>query len=79
MSIHVFVFLLVVCLLLSLALLWRLDRFPFRPSCSRGGVKRSRLHRLRHRPALQTIAPPAVSLPPPLWVEDLLLYAPGVR
>jgi transposase-like protein/IS1 family transposase len=46
MSIHVFVFLLVVCLLLSLALLWRLDRFPFRPSCSRGGVKRSRLHRL---------------------------------
>ena len=30
MSIHVFVFLLVVCLLLSLALLWRLDRFPDR-------------------------------------------------
>jgi IS1 family transposase len=45
MSLHVFVFLLVVCLLL-LALLWRFDWFPFRPSSSRGGVKRSTFHRL---------------------------------
>ena len=46
MVLHVFVFLLVVCLLLSLALLWRLDWFPFRPSSSRGWAKRSTLHRL---------------------------------
>ena len=48
MALHVFVFvfLLVVCLFLFLALLWRLDWFPFRPSSSRGGAKRSTLHRL---------------------------------
>jgi transposase-like protein len=46
MALHVFVFLLVVCLLLSLALLWRLDWFHLRPSSSRGGAKRSTLHRL---------------------------------
>src|SRR6266567_8169094 len=46
MSVHVFVFLLVVCLLFSLALLWRLDWFPFRPSSSAGGAKRSMFHRL---------------------------------
>ena len=46
MALHVFVFLLVVCLLLALALLWRLDWFPLRPSSSRGGVKRTTLHRL---------------------------------
>jgi transposase-like protein/IS1 family transposase len=46
MALHVFVFLLVVCLLLSLALLWRLCWFHRRPSSSRGGAKRSRLQRL---------------------------------
>ena len=46
MSVHVFVFLLVVCLLFSLALLWRLDWFPFRPSSSRGGAERSTFQRL---------------------------------
>jgi IS1 family transposase/transposase-like protein len=46
MALHVFVFLLVVCLLLSLVLLWRLDWFPVRPSSSKGVAKRSRLHRL---------------------------------
>jgi hypothetical protein len=46
MAIHVFVFLLVVCLLLSLALLWRLDWFHLRPSSSRGRAKRTALHRL---------------------------------
>src|SRR5215472_10597472 len=45
MALHVFVFLLVVCLLLFLALFWRLDWFPLRPSSS-GGAKRSSLHRL---------------------------------
>ncbi len=46
MALHVFVFLLVFCLLLSLALLWRLDWFPHRPSSTRGEAKRSTLHRL---------------------------------
>ena len=46
MALHVVLFLLVVCLLLSLALLWRLCWFPLRPSFSRGGAKRSTLHRL---------------------------------
>ena len=38
MSVHVYVFLLVVCLLLYLALLWRLCWFHLRPSTSRGGA-----------------------------------------
>jgi len=48
MMLHVFgfVFLLVVCLFLSLALLWCFDWLHFRPSSSQGGVKRTRLHRL---------------------------------
>ena len=46
MSHHVYMFLLVVCLFLSLALLWRLCLFPLRPSSLRGGVKRSTLQRL---------------------------------
>ena len=46
MAVHVYVFLLVVCLLLSLARLGRLCWFPLRPSSSRGGAKRSTLHRL---------------------------------
>jgi transposase-like protein len=45
MSVHVFVFLLVVCLLLSLALLWRLDWFHLRPSSS-GGANRTTRNRL---------------------------------
>src|SRR5215472_2232786 len=48
MALHVFlfVFLLVVCLLFTLALLWRLDWFPLGPPSSRGGAKRSTLPRL---------------------------------
>jgi hypothetical protein len=48
MALHVFVFvfLLVVCLLFSLTLLWRLDWVPLRPPSSRGGAKRTTLHRL---------------------------------
>jgi len=46
MSVHVSIFLLVVGLFLLLALLWRLDWFPLRPSSSPGGAKRSRLSRL---------------------------------
>jgi hypothetical protein len=46
MSLHVFVFLLIVCLLLSLTLFRRLDWFRLRPSSSPGGAKRTTLHRL---------------------------------
>jgi len=46
MMLHVFVFLLVVCLLLSLALLWGHDWLHHQPSLSRGGAKRSRLPRV---------------------------------
>ena len=46
MDLQVFVFLLVVCTLLSLTLLWRLGWFHLRPSCSPGGTKRTTLHRL---------------------------------
>ena len=45
MSLHVFVFLLVVCLL-CLARLGRLDWFHLRPSSSKGMAKRTTLHRL---------------------------------
>ncbi len=44
MPFHIYVFLLVVCLLLSL--LWHLDWFRLQPFSSRGGVKRGTLHRL---------------------------------
>ncbi len=46
MSLHMFVFVLIVCLLLALTLLWLLDWFHVRPSTSREGTKCSRLHRL---------------------------------
>jgi len=46
MSLHVFVYLLMVCLLLSPALLWRLDWLPRQPSHSRGGAIHSLTQRL---------------------------------
>jgi len=46
MAQHVFVFLLVLCLLLSLALFWRRDWFPLRSASTKGGAKRSRPPRL---------------------------------
>jgi len=46
MLVPVFVFLLVVCPFLCLALLWRHDWFHLRPSSSRGGAKRGTLHHL---------------------------------
>lgn len=46
MALYVFVFLLVVCLLLSLTILWRLDWLPFQPSSSPGAAKHSAPHRL---------------------------------
>ncbi len=52
MSFHVFVYLLVVCLLLSLALLWRLDWLSLQPSHSRGRVIHSLTQRLKPRTPL---------------------------
>ncbi len=46
MPVHMYVFLLVFFLIIFLVLLWRLDWFPLRPASSRGGAKRSTLHRL---------------------------------
>jgi IS1 family transposase/transposase-like protein len=46
MALHVFVFLLVVCILLTLALLRRLDRFPLRSASTKGAAKRTGLPRL---------------------------------
>src|SRR2546421_4002057 len=46
MPIHVYVFLLVVCLLLCLAPLWRHGWLHFQPCSTRGGAQRSTLHRL---------------------------------
>jgi hypothetical protein len=64
MALHVFVFPLVVCLLLSLALLWRHDWFhpPLPPHEEEPSEARSIDS---SSPAAQTIAPPAVSLPLP--------------
>jgi hypothetical protein len=83
MALHlfVFVFLLVVCLIISLALLWRLDWFPLRPASSQGAAKRTMLPRLRHRLARQMIAPPVDSPPLPRRLESrrLCLYVLGPR
>jgi len=46
MAFHVFSFLLVVCLLLCLVLLWRLCWLHLQSSHSRGGAKHTKLHRL---------------------------------
>jgi transposase-like protein/IS1 family transposase len=46
LQVFVFMFLLVVCLLLSLALLWRLDWFPLWSASTKGAAKRSRFPRL---------------------------------
>jgi hypothetical protein len=46
MAVHVFVFLLVFTLILSLALLWRLDRLHLQSSPSQAGRRRTLVHRL---------------------------------
>src|SRR5712692_8511930 len=46
MALHLFLFLLVVCFILSLALFWRLCWLPLQSSHSRGGAKHGTLHRL---------------------------------
>jgi IS1 family transposase/transposase-like protein len=46
MGLHIVLYLLVVCLIISLTLLWRLCWFPLRPLSSRGETKRTRVQRL---------------------------------
>jgi hypothetical protein len=46
MNVQVFLFLLSICLLLSLVLLWRLDWLPLQPSHSARASRRSPIHRL---------------------------------
>jgi hypothetical protein len=80
MAFHLFLFLLAVCLILSLALLWRLDWLHLRSASSRGGAKRSRLHRLlkprtpADGPACRLASPPSSAgrpapLPERRWPE----------
>jgi hypothetical protein len=80
MSHYVYMFLLVVCLFLSLARLWRLCWFPLRlPPYEEGSsVARSSVCSSL---APQTTAPPVVSLPLPRQVEGqpLCLCVPGAR
>jgi hypothetical protein len=70
MALHVFVFLLVVCLLLSLVLLWRLHWFQLRPSSSQDGAKCSRFPRLLKPrspddcPACRLASPPSSAVVP---------------
>ena len=74
MALHVF--LLVVCILLTLALLWHLDWFPGRPSSSWGEVRRTSVqHLLKPRspddcPACR-LASPASSAGVPTEVASL--------
>ncbi len=79
MSVHVFVCLLAVCLLFSLARLGRLDWFPFRPSSSPGGAKRSIFHRLL-KPRTPDDCPACrlASLRRRLEGQHLLLFVLGV-
>ena len=46
MVLHVYVFLILVCLFLCLALLWRHGWLHLQPGTSQGGARRNRLHRL---------------------------------
>jgi IS1 family transposase len=70
MALHVFVFLLVVCLLLTLARLGRLEWFQLRPSCSQDGAKCSRFPRLLKPrspddcPACRLASPPSSAVVP---------------
>ncbi len=75
MAFQIFLFLLVVCLLLSLARLERLDWFPPRPSSSQGMAQRTTLHRLR-KPRSPDDCPPVVSPPLPCRLEGLRMSRP---
>ena len=81
MSVHVFVFRLVVCLLLCLALLWRLGWFPHRAFLLKRRGHSLKAQRLLQSRAAQTIAPPVVSPPLPQRLSSrcLCLCVPGAR
>ena len=83
MALHAFVFLPVVCLLLSLARLGRLCWSQLRPSSSGGGAKRTRLKRLlkprcpNDFPACRLTSTPSLgSGPAPLPVRT---WSPGKK
>lgn len=80
MAFHIFLFLLVICLLLTLALLWRLGWLHLQPSHSAVASRRSPVHRLL-KPRSPSIAPPVDSPPLPrrVWSQRLRLCGPGAR
>jgi hypothetical protein len=80
MTHHVFFLLLLCVLLFSLARLCFLGWFYHGPA-QLAAAKRTSLHRLRHRPARQTIAPSVVTPPRPPRVQGqrLLRCVPGAR
>jgi hypothetical protein len=81
MTFHVFLFLLSVCLLLSLALLWHLGWLPLQPPHSAVASRRSPVPRLL-KPSPSRLTALAVFSPPlPCQLEGqcLLLGVPGQR
>ena len=81
MALHVFVFLLVFCLILGLARLWHLYWLHHNPVHSRVGAMHTTAQRLRHRHAPHLTAPPVASPAPTrlLWGLRLRLCDLGVR
>jgi hypothetical protein len=73
MAFHVFLFLLLSFLVLSLARLWHLALLPHNLPSSRAGAVHPMVHRLRHRPALHAIVRPVAFPPPSQWWWGLLL------
>jgi hypothetical protein len=69
MSLHVFLFLLVVCLFLSLALLWRLGWLSLQPSHSPAG---------KRRPLVPRLLKPRTPLACPICVERIQTFRPQV-
>jgi hypothetical protein len=80
MTLHVFFLLLVCVLMFSLTWLCFL-RWPHYGPAQLAAAKRTPLHRLRHRRAPHTIAPPVASAAPSrrVWSLCLPLCAPGAR
>jgi hypothetical protein len=81
MALHVFLFLLVFCLILGLARLWHLYWLHHTPPHSRGGAMHTTAQRLRHRHAPHLTAPPVASPAPSrrVWGLRLRLCDLGVR
>jgi hypothetical protein len=80
MTSHIVVFLLVICLLLSLALLWRLCWLHLQPSYFKPGVVRTTVQRLL-KPCTPLDCPfcRLACIPSPSVRPAFNHYAPGVR